>query len=91
MASQLKSILYYIDRLDDYYATTPSVPLFMNGRASRIQGVWRKTLLPAAESTFAVSAKRLVEFIASVVLLRAASAAYLTEFDPRREVCWGGE
>jgi hypothetical protein len=90
LASQLKSILYYIDRLDDYYASTPAVPLFMNGRPSRIQGVWRKTLLPAAESTFAVSAKRLVEFIASVVLLRA-SAAYLIEFDPGREVCWGGE
>jgi hypothetical protein len=87
LASQLKSILYYIDRLDDYYATTPAVPLFMNGRPSRIQGVWRKTLLPAAESTFA---KRLVEFFASVVLLRA-SAAYLIEFDPGREVCWGGE
>ena len=53
----------------------------MNGRAARMNGVWRKSFFAAIGSAFAESARRLVLSIASVVCLRAASAACLMELE----------
>ncbi len=46
-----------------------------------MNGVWRKSFFAARGSDFALSAKRLLASIVSLVLLRAASAACLRELD----------
>ena len=62
-------------------ATMPAAPPFMNGKAARMKGVCRKSFFATRGSTFAVSASRFVDSIASEVLLRAASAACLMPFE----------
>ena len=62
-------------------ATMPATPPLMKGRAPRMSGVCRKSVFAATGSFLAVSAMRFVVSIASEVLLRAASAACLMEFE----------
>jgi len=66
----------------------------MKGRAARMKGVWRRSFFAAMGSAFAESARLLLASIAWEVLLRAASAACLIEFEVDMnagEESWGGE